>query len=40
MVNAMRGMTIKDQAKQLKQLGIKETLEEAVGILEQLHGSK
>jgi hypothetical protein len=40
MVNVMRGMAIKEQAKQLKQFGIKEKLEEAVGILEQLHGSK
>ena len=40
MVNAMRGMKIKEQAKQLKQLGTKEILEEAAGILEQLPGSK
>ena len=40
MTNAMRGMTVKEQAKQLKQFGIKETIEEAVQILEELHGSK
>lgn len=40
MVNAMRGLTAKEQAKVLKVYGVKDNLEAVVECIAELHGSK
>lgn len=40
LVNAMKGMTHKEQARQLKQYGVKETLQEVVGLIDKSQGDK